>query len=148
MSLRYSIYKVQTLLFALADSFCILSHSVSFVKNFFQVFANFSESFLLVALASNFAMLAYPLIFVKYFFQVFANFFRIRYCFGCLATALIYYHTLKHLSRVFFKFFEDFRIFFNFVYTLNFFEVQLTFRKDYIPFYPSCQHLFYQNIAL
>ena len=45
MSLRYSIYKVQTFLFALAHSFCILSHSVSFVKNFFQVFSNFSEVF-------------------------------------------------------------------------------------------------------
>ena len=45
MSLRYSIYKVQTSRFALAHSFLILSHSVSFVKNFFQVFSNFSEVF-------------------------------------------------------------------------------------------------------
>ena len=45
MSLRYSIYKVQTRCFALADSFLILSHSVPFVKNFFQVFVNFSEGF-------------------------------------------------------------------------------------------------------
>ena len=46
MSLRYSIYKVQTSRFALAHSFLILSRSASFVKNFFQVFSNFSEVFI------------------------------------------------------------------------------------------------------
>ena len=43
LSLRYSIYKVQTRRFALADSFLILSHSEPFVKNFFQAFSIFSE---------------------------------------------------------------------------------------------------------
>ena len=43
LSLRYSIYKVQSCCFAFADSFCILPHLISFVKNFFQVFSNFFD---------------------------------------------------------------------------------------------------------
>ena len=75
MSLRYSIYKVQTRCFALAHSFCILSHSVSFVKNFFQVFSNFSEVFFaFVALVSNSTMLAHGFQFVKHYFPIFRSF--------------------------------------------------------------------------
>ena len=41
------------MLAALAVSFCILPHSVSFVKNFFQVFSNFFEVFRLASLAQQ-----------------------------------------------------------------------------------------------
>ena len=80
MSLRYSIYKVHSCCFALARSFLILSQLFEFVKNFFQVFSNFSELFFLAALVSNLVMLAHPFPFVNYFFQVFANFFQLRFC--------------------------------------------------------------------
>ena len=109
MSLRYSIYKVQTRCFALAHSFCILSHSVSFVKNFFQVFSNFSEAFLLVALVSNFAMLAHRFQFVKHFFQVSANFFPIRYFLWPPAGDL---HILAHSFPIVKHYFYFFAIFF------------------------------------
>ncbi len=78
MSLRYSIYKVQTRCFALAHSFLILSHSNSFVKNFFQVFSNLFEVFRTARCSlSNFAMLAHPTGFVKRFFQILFKSFRI-----------------------------------------------------------------------
>ena len=89
MSLRYSIYKVQTCCFALADSLFILAHSELFVKNFFQVFSNFSEVFRFACCSlSNLAILADPHSFVKNFFLSFANFFRIRHSFVSPASDL------------------------------------------------------------
>ena len=79
LSLRYSIYKVQTALAHRRSSF-ILSHSVSFVKNFFQVFSNFFELIRFSCLLSprgDLSILSHPFPFVKNFFQVFSNFFRI-----------------------------------------------------------------------
>ena len=79
MSLRYSIYKVQTSSFRSflsAANFYILAHLVELVKNFFQVFSN---SFL-CSLCSrrsrsshNLIILPYSLRFVKTFFLVFRS---------------------------------------------------------------------------
>ena len=80
LSLRYSIYKVQTVfvsfIFMSAANFYILAHLVEFVKHFLQVFSN---SFVLFAVLQAFA------------------FHR---------TTLIYYHKQFVLSRIFSRFFE------------------------------------------
>ena len=104
LSLRYSIYKVQTRCFALADSLFILAHSEAFVKNFFQVFSIFSEVFrLLVAFLSNFAMLAHPKSFVKKFFQILSNFFRICCSLGVTRRRLAYISTQAAICQALFS---------------------------------------------
>ena len=55
--------------FCYAGSFCIISRSKPFVKNFFQVFSNFSEAiFLAPASAGNLVSLAQMIPFVKNYF--------------------------------------------------------------------------------
>ena len=61
MSLRYSIYKVQTsfvsFIFMSAANFYILSHLVELVKNFFQVFSN---SFVLLLRSAHKSFITQP----------------------------------------------------------------------------------------
>ena len=78
LSLRYSIYKVQTLGFR--RSLLILSHSFPFVKNFFQVFSNFFEPIRFSCLLpprGDLSILTHRFSFVKNFFQILLNFFTV-----------------------------------------------------------------------
>ena len=106
MSLRYSIYKVQTsfvsFILMSAANFYILAHLVEFVKHFLQSFLN---SFVLFAAlqairftSRNFLSLTHPVRFVKNFFLIF----EILLCFAPLSrTACIYYHLIRRLSSTF-----------------------------------------------
>ena len=74
-SLRYSIYKVQPLS-ALAVSSLILARRLPFVKNFFQVFSNFSLFRVFFRPpAGSFRILSHHSLFVKYYFHFFDGFF-------------------------------------------------------------------------
>ena len=92
-SLRYSIYKVQSL-FALAVSFDILAHLFQFVKNFFQVFSNFFSRLNFVRCRDSWVILSQVTPFVKNFFLFFEKFFSfLRGYFlvrRCSRTACIY----------------------------------------------------------
>ena len=108
MSLRYSIYKVQCSLFALADSFLILAHSVPFVKNFFQVFSNFFAVFrfrCLPRVSGDLNILADLFSFVKNFFQVFSNFFEILFCSCRPRRQLAYISTDRAFCQALFQLF-------------------------------------------
>ena len=89
LSLRYSIYKVQCLSLS-RISFCILPHSISFVKNFFQVFSNFFEAFRLASLAQQPSYISTLAFICQAFFQEFSNFFPIRYLTGRPQATCIY----------------------------------------------------------
>ena len=113
MSLRYSIYKVQSLK-RYRRSSLILSQLFSFVKNFFQVFSNFFELIRFSCLLSprgDSSILSHPFPFVKNFFQVFSNFFRIFSFARPLADSLriLAYHL--HFVNTFFPLFLIFLIF-------------------------------------
>jgi len=116
--IQFTRYSVRCFVFA--RSFLILSHSNSFVKNFFQVFANLFEAIRsLVVLANNFAMLAHPFEFVKHFFQVFANFFRIRYSFGAARRRLAYTSTPVPFCQALFSKFSIFSLLIPFVFRMQ-----------------------------
>ena len=111
----FTLFNLQGTGFAvlLRVSFCILSHSISFVKSFFQVFSNFFKVFhASLRSPSNSVILAHRFPFVKKFFQILSNFFSICIFLLPSRTALIYYHAHPILSSTFFDFFQVFYLWF------------------------------------
>ena len=108
MSLRYSIYKVQTSPFALASQLIYSSTLKLICQELFSSFFKFLRGVSIACCSlSNFAMLAHPKSFVKNFFQVFANFFWICYSFDAAQKRPAYISTQATICQaLFFDFFN------------------------------------------
>ena len=93
MSLRYSIYKVQThslCSFLSAANFYILAHLVELVKNFFQVFSNSFLCSLRSRLSPFITQLLYVIIFTSFCQEVFSCFLKFSDLFLSFAERLAY----------------------------------------------------------
>ena len=92
---------------ALAVSFWIISRSKPFVKNFFQVFSNFSEAiFLAPASAGNSVSLAQMIPFVKNYFTFSSKFLHLSLPAAALADSL---RILSYAVPFVKRFLPDFR---------------------------------------
>ena len=136
LSLRYSIYKVQSLR-RFRRSLVILSQLFSFVKNFFQVFTNFFERIRFSCSLSprgDLGILAHRLSFVKNFFQILFNFFSI-YSSPCPCGQPWYINTPSSTCQASFLIFQILRVK-TFISVLFFFQSR---SKDSSPSRPWLQ---------
>ena len=93
--------------FCYAGSFWIISRSKPFVKNFFQVFSNFSEAILLApASAGNSVSLAQMIPFVKNYFTFSSKFLHLSLPAAALADSLL---ILSYAVPFVKRFLPDFR---------------------------------------
>ena len=109
---RCLIYKVHSAISAARSqsSLFIISHQVSFVKNFFHVLQNFlrfRSALIVFSLAANSFILAQLHLFVKNFFRSFSKSFLTYIRFAVtLSSARIYYQSKSRLSTPFFEFLQ------------------------------------------
>ena len=117
MSLRYSIYKVQSRSFrSPAANFDILAHRFPFVKNFFQILSNFFLCAFLCpppgrASSDSLTIISLRYSLVKNFFRFFRSFFFVTLFSWPLSQALRYisrwFTNCQALFRVFSKKFRE-----------------------------------------
>ena len=115
LSLRYSIYKVQTRSFRSflsAANFYILAHLVELVKNFFQVFSNSFLCSLRSRLSPFITQLLYVIIFTSFCQEAFSCFLKFSDLFLSFAERLAYISIPYSLCQaLFYKFFYSFLVY-------------------------------------
>ena len=111
MSLRYSIYKVQTFLSLSLTAFAFYHISFRLSRTFFKFFQTFLICGFARCSVSNFAMLAHLVSFVKHFFQILFKFDRRAVLLAPPAGDLhiLAYHLpfVKHFVHYFSRFISD-----------------------------------------
>ena len=112
MSLRYSIYKVQTFLSLSLTAFAFYHISFRLSRTFFKFFQTFLICGFARCSVSNFAMLAHLVSFVKHFFQILFKFNRRAVLLAPPAGDL---HILAHRLLFVKHYFTNFSIFFHIV---------------------------------